>query len=135
MARTKITDIQDLKDGYTFQQAFGKVIDIDIVFRGKKNLVVQLEDACGDQISLRYIHFYPNQKAQFEIGKYVLAAGNIKKNLITTEIIHPETTVFKTDEVILPESLTPIYSVTSGLGQKNIYRLPNAQSLPLHKNF
>ena len=122
--RTKITDIQDLKDN-ALSQVLGKVIDVDIVFRGKRNLVVQLEDGYGDQISLRYMHFYPNQKAQFEIGKYVLAAGNIRKNLITTEIIHPETTVFKTDEVILPESFTPIYSVTSGLGQKNIYRLIN----------
>ncbi len=122
--RTKITDIQDLKDN-AFSQVLGKVIDVDIVFRGKRNLIVQLEDGYGDQISLRYMHFYPNQKAQFEIGKYVLAAGNIRKNLITTEIIHPETTVFKTDEVILPESFTPIYSVTSGLGQKNIYRLIN----------
>lgn len=122
--RTKITDIQDLKDN-TFSQVLGKVIDVDIVFRGKRNLVIRIEDGCGDQISLRYIHFYPNQKAQFEIGKYVLAAGNIKKNLITTEIIHPETTVFKTDDVVLPESFTPIYSVTSGLGQKNIHRLIN----------
>jgi ATP-dependent DNA helicase RecG len=115
--RTKITDIQDLKDN-AFSQVLGKVIDVDIVFRGKRNLVVQLEDVYGDQISLRYMHFYPNQKAQFEIGKYVLAAGNIRKNLITTEIIHPETAVFKAKEVVLPENLTPIYSVTSGLGQK-----------------
>jgi ATP-dependent DNA helicase RecG len=122
--RTKITDIQDLKDN-AFSQVLGKVIDVDIVFRGKRNLVVQLEDVYGDQISLRYMHFYPNQKAQFEIGKYVLAAGNIRKNLITTEIIHPETAVFKDQEVVLPESFTPIYSVTSGLGQKNIYRLIN----------
>ncbi len=122
--RTKITDIQDLKDN-AFSQVLGKVIDVDIVFRGKRNLVVQLEDGYGDQISLRYMHFYPNQKAQFEIGKYVLAAGNIRKNLITTEIIHPETAVFKAQEVDLPENLTPIYPVTSGLGQKNIYRLIN----------
>ena len=122
--RTKITDIQDLKDN-AFSQVLGKVIDVDIVFRGKRNLVVQLEDVYGDQILLRYMHFYPNQKAQFEIGKYVLAAGNIRKNLITTEIIHPETAVFKAQEVVLPENLTPIYSVTSGLGQKNIYRLIN----------
>ncbi len=122
--RTKITDIQDLKDN-AFSQVLGKVIDVDIVFRGKRNLVVQLEDVYGDQISLRYMHFYPNQKAQFEIGKYVLAAGNIRKNLITTEIIHPETAVFNAQEVVLPESFTPIYSVTSGLGQKNIYRLIN----------
>ena len=122
--RTKITDIQDLKDN-VFSQVLGKVIDVDIVFRGKRNLVVHLEDGYGDQISLRYLHFYPNQKAQFEIGKYVLAAGNIRKNLITTEIIHPETAVFKAQEVVLPENLTPIYSVTSGLGQKNIYRLIN----------
>ncbi len=122
--RTKITDIQDLKDN-AFSQVLGKVIDVDIVFRGKRNLIVQLEDGYGDQISLRYMHFYPNQKAQFEIGKYVLAAGNIRKNLITTEIIHPETAVFKAQEVVLPENLTPIYSVTSGLGQKNIYRLIN----------
>lgn len=122
--RTKITDIQDLKDN-AFSQVLGKVIDVDIVFRGKRNLVVQLEDVYGDQISLRYMHFYPNQKAQFEIGKYVLAAGNIRKNLITTEIIHPETAVFKAQEVVLPENFTPIYSVTSGLGQKNIYRLIN----------
>jgi len=122
--RTKITDIQDLKDN-EFSQVLGKVIDVDIVFRGKRNLIVQLEDGYGDQISLRYMHFYPNQKAQFEIGKYVLAAGNIRKNLITTEIIHPETTVFKNQEVDLPENLTPIYPVTSGLGQKNIYRLIN----------
>ena len=58
-------------------------------------------------------------------GKYVLASGNIKKNLISCQIIHPETIVFKTQEVVLPENLTPIYSVTSGLGQKNIYRLIN----------
>ena len=122
--RTKITDIQDLKDN-AFSQVLGKVIDVDIVFRGKRNLVVHLEDGYGDQISLRYMHFYPNQKAQFEIGKYVLAAGNIRKNLINTEIIHPETAVFKAQEVVLPENLTPIYSVTSGLGQKNIYRLIN----------
>ena len=122
--RTRITDIQDLKDN-AFSQVLGKVIDVDIVFRGKRNLVVQLEDGYGDQISLRYMHFYPNQKAQFEIGKYVLAAGNIRKNLITTEIIHPETAMFEAQEVVLPENLTPIYSVTSGLGQKNIYRLIN----------
>lgn len=122
--RTKITDIQDLKDN-VFSQVLGKVIDVDIVFRGKRNLIVQLEDGYGDQISLRYMHYYPNQKAQFEIGKYVLAAGSIRKNLITTEIIHPETIVFKTQEVDLPENLTPIYPVTSGLSQKNIYRLIN----------
>ena len=122
--RTKITDIKDLKDN-AFSQVLGKVIDVDIVFRGKRNLVVHLEDGYGDQISLRYMHFYPNQKAQFEIGKYVLASGNIRKNLITTEIIHPETAVFKAQEVVLPENLTPIYPVTSGLGQKNIYRLIN----------
>ena len=122
--RTKITDIQDLKDN-AFSQVLGKVIDVDIIFRGKRNLVVQLEDGHGDQISLRYMHFYPNQKAQFEIGKYVLAAGNIRKNLITTEIIHPETAVFNAQEVVLPENLTPIYPVTSGLGQKNFYRLVN----------
>jgi len=122
--RTKITDIKDLKDN-AFSQVLGKVIDVDIVFRGKRNLVVHLEDGYGDQISLRYMHFYPNQKAQFEIGKYVLASGNIRKNLITTEIIHPETVVFKAQEVVLPENLTPIYPVTSGLGQKNIYRLIN----------
>lgn len=122
--RTKITDIQDLKDN-VFSQVLGKVIDVDIVFRGKRNLIVQLEDGYGDQISLRYMHYYPNQKAQFEIGKYVLAAGSVRKNLITTEIIHPETIVFKTQEVDLPENLTPIYPVTSGLGQKNIYRLIN----------
>jgi len=122
--RTKITNIQDLKDN-AFSQVLGKVIDVDIVFRGKRNLVVHLEDGCGDQISLRYLYFYPNQKAQFKVGKYVLAAGNVRKNLITTEIIHPETTVFNAQEVVLPENLTPIYSVTSGLGQKNIYRLIN----------
>jgi ATP-dependent DNA helicase RecG len=122
--RTKITDIQDLKDN-VFSQVLGKVIDVDIVFRGKRNLVVHLEDGYGDQISLRYLHFYPNQKAQFKVGKYVLAAGNVRKNLITTEIIHPETAVFNAQEVVLPENLTPIYSVTSGLGQKNIYRLIN----------
>ncbi|MEK9714423.1 MAG: ATP-dependent DNA helicase RecG [Methylophilaceae bacterium] len=122
--RTKITDIQDLKDN-AFSQVLGKVIDVDIVFRGKRNLVVQLEDGYGDQILLRYLHFYPNQKAQFKVGKYVLAAGNVRKNLITTEIIHPETAVFNAQEVVLPESFTPIYSVTSGLGQKNIYRLIN----------
>ena len=122
--RTKITNIKELKDN-TFSQVLGKVTNVEIIFRGKRNLVVQIEDAYGDQISLRYINFYPNQKAQFEIGKYVLASGNIKKNLISCQIIHPETIVFKPQEVVLPQNLTPIYSVTSGLGQKNIYRLIN----------
>ena len=122
--RSKITNIRSLKNN-TFSQILGKVTNVEIVFRGKRNLVVHLEDDYGDQITLRYINFYPNQKEQFVIGRYVLASGNIKKNLIIAEIIHPEITVFKTHEVQLPENLTPIYSTTSGLGQKNLYKLIN----------
>ena len=45
--------------------------------------------------------------------------GEINPKSFVTEIIHPEYEILKTNKP-LPEHLTPIYPLTSGLGKKSI---------------
>jgi ATP-dependent DNA helicase RecG len=116
--KTKITLIDDLLPN---KPAFiqGKIVDHKVVFRGRRNLVVLVEDETNT-LEIRFIHFYPNQIKQIENATYIRAYGFIKEKKIISEMIHPDIEVLDQPNDALDKKLTPIYSVTSGLGQKTL---------------
>ena len=103
----------------------GEILKSEIVFRGRRNLIVHIMDVNDNQIFLRFVNFYPNQVKQFQPGKFALAYGSVKKNLLGIEMIHPEVSVSDSPTFELPKTYTPIYPTTAGLGQKIIQKIIN----------
>ena len=122
--RTKIKTTSDFQAGELCLIS-GEIFKNEIMFRGRRNLIVHIEDINGNKIFLRFINFYPNQVKQLKSGKFVLAYGAIKKNLLGIEMIHPEVTVSDSPYFDLPKTYTPIYATTAGLNQKIIQKIIN----------
>lgn len=122
--RTKIKTTSNFKDGELCLIA-GEILKSEIVFRGRRNLIVHIVDVNDNQIFLRFVNFYPNQVKQFKPGKFALAYGSVKKNLVGIEMIHPEVSVSDSPTFELPKTYTPIYPTTAGLGQKIIQKIIN----------
>ena len=122
--RTKIKTTSDFQAGELCLIS-GEIFKNEIMFRGRRNLIVHIEDINGNKIFLRFINFYPNQVKQLQSGKFVLAYGAIKKNLLGIEMIHPEVTVSDSPYFDLPKTYTPIYATTAGLNQKIIQKIIN----------
>jgi ATP-dependent DNA helicase RecG len=89
-----------------------------IVFRGKRQLIVQAEG-----LTLRFFHFRNSQLAQFkraiEQGKQVRAFGEVRRGLLGAEMIHPRYRFVQPDEP-LPDTLTPVYPAAAGIGQAQL---------------
>ncbi len=122
--RTKIKTTSNFKDGELCLIA-GEILKSEIVFRGRRNLIVHVVDVNDNQIFIRFVNFYPNQVKQFQPGKFALAYGSVKKNLVGIEMIHPEVSVSDSPTFELPKTYTPIYPTTAGLGQKIIQKIIN----------
>ena len=122
--RTKIKTTSDFQAGELCLIS-GEIFKNEIMFRGRRNLIVHIEDINGNKIFLRFINFYPNQVKQLQSGKFVLAYGAIKKNLLGIEMIHPEVIVSDSPYFDLPKTYTPIYATTAGLNQKIIQKIIN----------
>src|SRR5439155_1039331 len=86
-----------------------------IVFRGKRQLVVNAEG-----LVLRFFHFRASQLAQFkqaiEEGLCVRAFGEVRRGLLGAEMAHPRYRFVAGGEP-LPQSLTPVYPSSAGIGQ------------------
>ncbi len=100
----------------------GTVIAQEVQFRPRKQLLVQIEDASGHSLILRFIHFYPSQQKQMAQGKTIRALGEIKRGFLGDEMIHPKIKDVAV-EGSLPDSLTPIYPTVSGLTQPVLRRI------------
>jgi ATP-dependent DNA helicase RecG len=82
-----------------------------VVFRGKRQLIVY-----GEGVILRFFHFHQGQVSQFkqaiEQGLYVRAFAEVRLG----EMVHPRYR-FVTGTEPLPETLTPVYPSSAGIGQ------------------
>ena len=114
---TIVTPIRDIQMG-VLSQAEAEVIRAEIVYKPKKMLIVQVKDASGS-LQLRFLHFYPSQMKMFEVGQRIRILGEARHNLFAFEMIHPQCKLIKGSDV-LPEALTPIYSLVAGVGQKTV---------------
>jgi ATP-dependent DNA helicase RecG len=92
------------------------VIDSEVKFRPKRQLVAKLADDRGDELWIRFLNFYPSQQKQLAAGKRLRLFGEVRPGFFGDEMVHPKYRVVAKDEA-LPTSLTPVYPTTAGLSQ------------------
>jgi ATP-dependent DNA helicase RecG len=117
---TKIDLIKNIRPGSMFQIE-AKIINIEVSYRPRKNLLVYVKDISGD-LKLRFLNFFPSQIKQFEEGKILRIYGEIKSNSFMFEMIHPQYEFISIDTP-LKDFYTPIYPSTEGLSQKLLLKL------------
>ncbi len=100
----------------------GEVQLAEIVFRGRRNLLVRISDGTG-QLTLRFFHFSRQQQAQFQRGVTVSCFGEARKGPSGFEMVHPEYRLLRGDQAVNTETLTPIYAATEGVQQGRIRNL------------
>jgi ATP-dependent DNA helicase RecG len=130
---TSLQRIADLHDGDT-AQVEGVVRDEQVQFRPRRQLVVRLDDGSGEQLVLRFLHFWPSHRKTFAVGARVRVRGELRGGFLGREMVHP---TFKAVDAATPlaQSLTPVYPTTAQLPQAYLRKavasaLPRA---PLHE--
>ena len=121
---TVLTPIAQAEQGVPVQVE-GKVLDCEIVYRPRRQLVCRVEDASGE-LWLRFFNFYPSQQKALARGAKLRAFGEIRSGFFGGEMIHPRFRVLHKDEP-LPQFLTPIYPTTAGLAQSALRGMISAQ--------
>ena len=121
--RTKITQINES----TFAeevQVEGTIISTKTIYRGRQNLICEIEDNSG-QLILRFINFNFSQKRQLQEGKLIRCFGSVRttgRNV--NEMIHPEYKIYSEGcSSPLPNRLSPIYPLTAGISQRMLIKL------------
>src|SRR5690606_14544244 len=126
--RTRLAKLGELRPGMRCL-ASGEVLLAEIVYRGRRSLLVRIGDGTG-QLTLRFFHFSGRQQAAFRTGP------------IGLEMVHPEYRVLPPGtRPAVGESLTPVYPATEGLTQgrlrglvaaalKRMQTAPPAELLP-----
>ncbi len=110
---TRVVSIAALHDGEV-GQVEGVVTDSRIQFRPRRQLVVKLQDDSGDDLVLRFLHFYPSQQKTLALGRRMRVRGEARGGFFGLEMVHP---TCKPADTPLPTSLTPIYPSTVQLSQ------------------
>ena len=101
----------------------GEVLLSEIVYRGRRNLLVRISDGSG-QLTLRFFHFSRQQHAQFQAGRRVTCFGEVRRGAGGFEMIHPEYRILREDQdEVLSDSLTAIYPATEGVQQGRLRSL------------
>jgi len=111
---TAVVAIDELRDG-TEAQVEATVTAAEVVFRGRRQLRVTVQDATGT-LMLRFLHFYPSQLKQMAVGRRIRAFGPVRGGLAGVEMVHPRVRAVQAGET-LPTTLTPIYPTTAGVSQ------------------
>ncbi|HTN48520.1 MAG TPA: ATP-dependent DNA helicase RecG [Burkholderiaceae bacterium] len=112
---TAVVPIEDLREGVE-AQVEGVVTAADVVYRGRRQLRITLQDGRGATLVLRFLHFYPSQQKQFGVGRRIRAFGAARGGLAGKEMVHPRVRVVSEGEP-LPTTLTPVYPSTAGVPQ------------------
>lgn len=120
--RTQLVKIGALQPGIRCLTS-GEVLLADTVYRGRRNLLVRIDDGSG-QMTLRFFHFSRAQQAQFQPGVRLTCFGEARKGSAGLEMIHPEYRVLRDDqEAAINDALTPIYPATEGVQQGRLRNL------------
>jgi len=117
--------------------AQGEVVDCDIKYRPKRQLVCRISDGSGE-LTLRFLNFYGSQVKTLAVGNHVRVYGAMRLGHFGPEMVHPRYRVIDPDAPVA-QSLTPVYPTTAGLGQDSLRRMitraladePLAETLPL----
>lgn len=130
--KTRITPIGTIRDGDSVL-IVGEITNVCINKYGRPNLCININDHSGS-LTLRFIYFNRSQKENFIIGKSVVCFGQVNKTRSGYSIIHPEYRLCNNENIILDETLTPIYQLTKGLSNKVISKIITKAMLYVEKN-
>ncbi len=120
--RTSLNRIGSLRPGLRCLVS-GEVLLAETVYRGRRSLLVRIGDGSG-QITLRFFYFSRQQQAQFKPGVTVSCFGDVRSGPVGLEMIHPEYRVVPPgQEVVVADTLTPIYPMTEGVQQGRLRNL------------
>jgi ATP-dependent DNA helicase RecG len=120
--RTQLVKIGALQAGARCLTS-GEVLLAEIVYRGRRNLLVRVSDGTG-QITLRFFHFSRQQQAQFQPGVRLTCFGEARKGSAGLEMIHPEYRILREgQDAAINDTLTAIYPATEGVQQGRLRNL------------
>lgn len=116
---TRLTPIGQTREGETVQ-CEGEVIECRVETRGRRVLLVRMEDESGDLL-LRFIHFYPSHQKTMAVGQRIRVRGELRHGFFGREMVHP---TFKavSEDTPLATALTPVYPASNGLPQTYLRR-------------
>jgi len=117
---TRITAVTDALPGVSAQFEV-EVISTEVAYRPRRQLLCRTRDASGFLL-LRFLNFYPSQLKVMQEGARLRVFGEVRGGFFGDEIIHPRFHAIHGDEP-LPESLTPVYPTTAGLGQGSLRKV------------
>src|SRR5690606_30901995 len=98
------------------------VLSSEVAFRPRRQLVARAQDRDGDLLTLRFLNFYPSQQKQLQAGAHLRVFGEIHNGFFGAEMVHPRCQRAEENEG-LPQTLTPVYPTTAGVGQATLRRL------------
>ena len=120
--RTQLTPIGRARPGMKVMIA-GEVELADVVYRGRRSLVVRLADGTG-HLHLRFFHFNAAQQKRLARGARLRCFGEVRFGPTGFEMAHPEYAVLAEGEQAVPEAtLTPVYPATEGVHQLLLRKL------------
>jgi ATP-dependent DNA helicase RecG len=127
---THLTPIADAQPGMTVQVQ-GVVTHSEVMFRPRRSLVCRLMEG-HEELTLRFLNFYPSQQKQLAVDKQIRAIGEVRMGYFGLEMVHPKCRAAD-DDTPLQQSLTPIYPTTAGLAQPVLRKLINnaLETIPL----
>ena len=111
---TRLTPLAQLRDGAA-AQVEATVSDCRIEARPRRQLVVRLREH-GEELVLRFLHFYPSQQKAMAPGTRVRARGEVRIGFFGREMVHPAVKAVA-DGAPLPQTLTPVYPAGAQLPQ------------------
>jgi len=115
-------------------QTQGHVIRCEVQFRPRRQLVVLIADETNE-LTLRFLNFYPSQQKQMAVGMHLRVRGDLRQGYFGPEMVHPTVKVCLPDAPLSKE-LTPIYSTIAGLGQATLRKaIEKGLKEPELKNF
>ncbi|HEY3431820.1 MAG TPA: ATP-dependent DNA helicase RecG [Rhodocyclaceae bacterium] len=111
---TRITPLAEALPGLAAQYQV-EVVTTEVSFRPRRQLLCHTRQG-EETLLLRFLNFYPNQQKALAPGAVLRLFGEIRNGFFGSEMVHPRFRVVDEDAP-LPDSLTPVYPTTAGLGQ------------------
>ena len=120
--RTRIIPIGALRPGMECVVE-GVIETSQIKYGRRRSLVCAISDSSGI-IYLRWFYFNQAQQRRLQKGERIRCFGGVRAGRDRYEMIHPEYRVLGNDELPgIADTLTPIYSITEGIGQNKLRAL------------
>ncbi len=73
---TRLTPIADIQPGMT-AQVQGIISHCEVMYRPRRSLICRLQDN-NEELTLRFLNFYPSQQKQLAVGKQIRAIGEVR---------------------------------------------------------